>query len=616
MELLEDDPPERLSRFNSDLHLFDSPIPQVCWSPQSRAAIISATTAEDPIGSPKRHPKHSAFPRDLNDNLINMQRQDPSRYTPKTVYNPGYTNMEHGNTVATDHKPPIPGVGGGSSPAGGALSPAGKYPPSPAYSQSAVMDMHHRALLASRAAHGSPTRTVPSSSNQGDVGSVPAPKPGPQLVPKAGGSNYSSPRSSIGSYDSKGSSPRTSLVNPPPPPPYDFQRHGSPLPSNLASPRSSVSATSLDSKHSSPRASITGISNALLYDKAPSPRGSVANDKYWSQNEHQMINNYSDGHLPARQAGMRTTPLSLLDRYNEPAPPPPYDPRMMKGGAQISPQVSPSHAINNYHNSNSPSPALGRSTRGNIPVAVVHTSSGGGPAGQMIMSNQHQQRSSPQSTPNSQSPVHQQAKVANITNRLPGLNYDVVKKGQDSEAERKVAALTRQLESELGMTGSPSSLRKQQSPGGIMDTIPIKPPPPYHGPHNTEAFSTSYNPPSYSTPKTADQQSTPSSLSSTPSSSRLNLSNNMKSPLPYQVTPPQPVGPTEAEKKVEALTAALESQFDQHPQGEYFGKSQLAACNTPSSKLDEYTKSFQQDAPLLDLIFRYANNFGLILKIM
>jgi len=41
--------------------------------------------------------------------------------------------------------------------------------------------------------------------------------------------------------------------------------------------------------------------------------------------------------------------------------------------------------------------------------------------------------------------------------------------------------------------------------------------------------------------------------------------------LGYNVTPPRPKGPTEAEKKIEALMKEIEDQLENSPQGEYFG---------------------------------------------
>lgn len=45
-----------------------------------------------------------------------------------------------------------------------------------------------------------------------------------------------------------------------------------------------------------------------------------------------------------------------------------------------------------------------------------------------------------------------------------------------------------------------------------------------------------------------------------------------KNLLPYSVTPPRPVGPSEAQKKIDELTRQLEEEIEQsEEQGEYFG---------------------------------------------
>lgn len=46
-----------------------------------------------------------------------------------------------------------------------------------------------------------------------------------------------------------------------------------------------------------------------------------------------------------------------------------------------------------------------------------------------------------------------------------------------------------------------------------------------------------------------------------------------KNLLPYNVTPPRPAGPTEAQLKVEELTRQLEEEMERNEeQGEYFGE--------------------------------------------
>lgn len=56
----------------------------------------------------------------------------------------------------------------------------------------------------------------------------------------------------------------------------------------------------------------------------------------------------------------------------------------------------------------------------------------------------------------------------------------------------------------------------------------------------------------------------------------MQLSDKMltKNLLPYNVTPPRPAGPTEAQLKVEELTRQLEEEMERNEeQGEYFGKT-------------------------------------------
>ncbi|XP_053686316.1 LIM domain-containing protein jub isoform X2 [Sabethes cyaneus] len=70
---------------------------------------------------------------------------------------------------------------------------------------------------------------------------------------------------------------------------------------------------------------------------------------------------------------------------------------------------------------------------------------------------------------------------------------------------------------------------------------------------------------------------TPSQLS-TGSGSGKRLTKNL---LPYNVTPPRPTGPTEAERKIEELTRQLEEEMEKNEeQGEYFG-----ICHTCKEKV-------------------------------
>lgn len=385
------------------------------------------------------------------------------------------------------------------------------------------------------------------------------------------GSNYSSPRSSLGSYDSKGSSPRSSLASIQAPAlQYEVQqRHGSPH-SSFASPRSSISALSMDSKHSSPRTSITGIAN-LVYERYPSPQATGSRYVHVSSPRKITVEHHiTDAH----QIGQRVT-SSLYNRFNEHAPPPPYDARMRVQTIHMGHRRSgPSFHIQVGHpsghhmsqgivllsgsppQSSQSSPGLPNTSSSNVTVKVDHTN--------------QLSHTIPMVRPEVPLPMP----------KLRGLHYDVVppKHSGPSEAEKKLAALTQQLENEMRISGTSG---KKGSTSSLSSETKIKEPPPYHGPHITTSTQiNSYIVPTYTTTPSnntsivsQDIHSAPSSNLSSPSSSRSNLSmSNIHSPLSIQVTPPPGQGPSEAEKKLEAWTQELERQMEVNPQGEYYGQ--------------------------------------------
>ncbi|KAK2141958.1 hypothetical protein LSH36_1011g00000 [Paralvinella palmiformis] len=398
------------------------------------------------------------------------------------------------------------------------------------------------------------------------------------ISPQKGGSNYSSPRSSLGSYDSKGSSPRSSLASVPAPAlQYEVQqqqRHGSPH-SSLASPRSSISALSMDSKHSSPRTSITGIAN-LVYDRYPSPQtpGSSRYIHVSSPRRITVEHHVSDARASPHQMGQRVSP-NLYNRFNESAPPPPYDARMRVQTIQMGHRRGvPSFHIHVGH------PAGNQMGQGIIMMS-------GSPPQSNQSSPGLPNNSSPNVTVNVDSPNQVSHNMAMVRPEVPlpmprlrGLHYDVVppKHSGPSEAEKKLAALTQQLEKEMRISGTSG---KKGSTSSLSSETKMKEPPPYHGPHITTSTQiNSYIVPTYTTTPSnntsivsQDINSTPSSNLSSPSSSRSNLStSNVHSALSVQVTPPPGHGPSEAEKKLEALTQELERQMEVNPQGEYYGK--------------------------------------------
>lgn len=409
---------------------------------------------------------------------------------------------------------------------------AGQSTPGSNYVNVSKIDNQRAAILAaSRASSGA------SLAGTGNYANIP--------IVQDNTSNYSSPRSSICSYDSKGSSPRGSLANHPPPPPYDFQRHtGSPH--SLVSPRSSIS---MDSKHSSPRTSITNFTNMM--DKFPGARPNMHMQSLFITTQD------NSGHLGQQQQSPRNITTSLLERFNEPAPPH-YD------------MNRKSHAIPVQHISTAP--AHGGPVRGPRPGLPI-------PEGHAAQSNMHPIRvlntamnhDSASHIPSINKPSTQNAVAP--TMKLRGLHYDTVppkvKEGQ-SEAEKKLAALTEQLEKDMHIGNT------SRKGSDVSSDRADPPPPPYPG--SCAAIIPVNSVTSLSTVTAQNNTSVNSQfvMAGVPSnvlSSRYTATSPYKTPLPVQITPPKPKGPTEAEKKLEALTHELESQMEKNLQGEYYGKA-------------------------------------------
>ena len=64
-------------------------------------------------------------------------------------------------------------------------------------------------------------------------------------------------------------------------------------------------------------------------------------------------------------------------------------------------------------------------------------------------------------------------------------------------------------------------------------------------------------------------------LNGNPNEKMVNGKNPTKPILQFTVTPPRQSGPSEAERKIEALTQQLEEEFEKEEESEYFGKSDI-----------------------------------------
>lgn len=311
------------------------------------------------------------------------------------------------------------------------------------------------------------------------------------------GTDYNSSLNYNSGGDSKNSSPRTSLINPPLPPPYDQQKFGSPR-SSLASPRSSISGNSLESKHSSPRTSLAGMSG-VMYDKYPSPRTSVV-----------LSQDHSYGH-PMYHAH-RNVSLVNDSRFNEHAPPhiqgvpisSNSDIMYQSGSMANLPTIPNDHHLG-YPQNYTPPPA--------VPARV---------------------------------PIQQNGIQQN-----------------HMDAEKTLATLTQQLQDSMQI----SSSRKNS----LESPVPKNPPPPYHGPHKTEPVPV-IPPRNPRYQQSSQQKVLVSGVMSQPQGrTPPSAAVRPQAQLPYSVTTSSK-GPSEAEKKIAAMTAQLEDEFEKTPQGEYFGQ--------------------------------------------
>ncbi|GFO28702.1 Wilms tumor protein 1-interacting-like protein [Plakobranchus ocellatus] len=373
------------------------------------------------------------------------------------------------------------------------------------------------------------------------------------MYQSTGPSGYSSPRSSIGSGggDSIASSPRSSLANAAAL--YEQRRFG-------GSPRSSL-ALANPTAPNRPGWTVQMVEASTTRQLSGSPHDQrIASSS--SISSHSVVN------LGPRN---NNVPLQLLadTRFSDPSPPPHpahiyTDPRQRTLPAQPQTAVSvrtSAHAGNSAlsHNSSGETRTFHNLQNGALVSSVASSVSAPSPP-----------------------PV--------LPARVP-LNYKTVaqqhllNRQSEPDAEMAVAALTQQLERDMTLTSS--SKKPDPSPS------PPEPPPPYHGPHDVQTSvkhalvtpnQVQTSSPSSQTgkpnvrlvaPVQGIQIQPPTSSGAAPASqtrSGILSPGGLKSQLAFQVTPPKSSGPSDAERKLAALTQQLEDEMDHQSSGDYFGQ--------------------------------------------
>ncbi|XP_074646088.1 uncharacterized protein LOC141902321 [Tubulanus polymorphus] len=590
MNEFDDDVHSGLNRFNEDLSLFQGPTPQKQWpNPQSPVdshcssndtAAAAAGTAGGGINKKVNDvdddsSKDMSDKRDLFLEQMQLKQLREQRYTPKTVYNPGYLskdqrlvdelllssagsgaeknklNSSNSSPSATGGKPvKVIGVVGGKN-MEIRNSPCRQIPIKVNATDSDKSDHSSKSKQ-----HVVNASSVTSSNHSaGNIGTP---------VTVIAGDNYNKslppppypyvniPLMNSGGYDSKNCSPRSSITNTSLP--YENMRVASPRSSLGASPRSSISGASIDSKHSSPRSSLA--LNNPAYDRFMSPRTSLINplqERYPPSQRSSVSSGYEMALYGNNAAG------NYMDHM---PPPPPYDARhrniqILQTGQKVPVQVRPpSSQVNSdvpFSNYSSYSPSTGSTSSSPVPVGLLQQNPSG------LLPQRHQNGSV-------QNPVQMMSNVGSY--KLP-LHYETVppRVAGPSEAEKKLAALTAQLESEMKISSTPPGKKPSDE-----QNVPLEPPPPYHGPHNTEpspvlpqlnvANTCIAQPQLCQAPSTCTTMSQPGCQYQT-----------QKNILPLVMSPVPPRGGiTEAEKKLDALTKELEDEMERNPQGDYFGQ--------------------------------------------
>ena len=389
----------------------------------------------------------------------------------------------------------------------------------------------------------------------------------------SGPSGYSSPRSSIGSGggDSQGnsiaSSPRSSLANAAAL--YEKRRFG-------GSPRSSLALANpaVPNRSGWTVQMVEATSSRQMSGSPHDPRLTSSSLSISSQQQPAMIS------MGTRNNNAH---LQLLSdkRFGEPAPPPPpphiyTDPRQRTLPAQAQTAVSV----------NTSARASGSSNAGTLNTILETRSANSLQNGASVSPSMQHSAASPQSTSNT---VPAPSPPPVLPARVP-LNYrnvaqqHMLNRQGEADAEMTVAALTQQLERDMTLSfGGKKSLPEPS---------PSEPPPPYHGPHDVQTSvkhtvvtpnqtqnsgpTTQSGKPSVRlvAPVQGIQIQPPTSLGAARSqqSRGSNVSpGGLKSQLAFQVTPPKTSGPSDAERKLAALTQQLEDEMEQ-TSGDYFGE--------------------------------------------
>ncbi|KDR24013.1 hypothetical protein L798_07956 [Zootermopsis nevadensis] len=360
-----------------------------------------------------------------------------------------------------------------------------------------------------------------------------------------------------------------------PQPPYYH-----PLPQHTGSPHSSLG--SQDSKHSSPRASLAAMSDGVHYEsgyRKAQPQV-PAGTKFISS---------APKDSPPYEAPPVYENIQELHQFGgkpmqnyEPAKPGPqvavYGEHRQSALSNYCPTSATSHS-----GASSPASPQTLSPRGNNLPPPPYPGSGLSQNIPNISHNQHFDGNIPSNVQGPPFP-NSGGSSQNILNSVA----DSVPTGQPSVVEpfpvTRIHSAMHAAISSYTVTGSASKPTSQKPVGNCYHATPVGGGDyvVMTGGNNTQVqLATSYQRGTSSGVANAVYVSAETARGPCPSSSPAVAANNStkvknvsgKTLLPYNVTPPRPMGPTEAERKIEELTRQLEEEMEkQEEEGEYFGK--------------------------------------------
>ncbi|CAL1281202.1 unnamed protein product [Larinioides sclopetarius] len=361
----------------------------------------------------------------------------------------------------------------------------------------------------------------------------------PETIPKINASSvpqdilqFSRPSSSL---DSKHPNSCCIGVVPKPPPPYPYPK--TPEPPIYANLQELSLNPRVPATHSGTSISVSSLNNSVHQQVAPPSYPYASTPSYNSVNHATHVTSSVGKDHPLVSAGYSCQPVSATNVY-----------QVSSGSTQQCQQATGpiGNVIYTQNKVSTPTNQLLNSYLGNSTVSLALRQSNLSNSFTPIQNNQLSHQSANSSLINSTHSLISSQNLQSINSSLVGSthslisNHSYVSPVPNHCHSREPSVLAKM---QLPQPAHSQILTSSMTPKSV-SAGQLPPPPPYPG--------TGFK---------------PNTL-------------NSKTLLPYNVTPPRQKGPTEAEKKIEALTKQIEDEMESNPEGEFFG-----ICHTCGEKV-------------------------------